>query len=178
MHEEPYGGTWLLHFQCIYSQWIYGRSWLCWRVGHLWAGWSPFRSSQLGNSRNHCKSGMMPAYAKLTSVIQFPEHIYFNATLTVNTTGIQSNVSCSNPRSSEPPVLTSAGGTNLTFSSKSIDGCPGNVTFDPNVRGDLFFTFSGWVSNQVTTYGVTPVLCPGNGSLAVQFQPVMFWYAL
>jgi hypothetical protein len=80
---------------------------------------------------------MMPVYGqkKLTSYNQFPKNPYLNGTLTVNTFGVQSKVNCSNP--SEKPVLTPAGGTNLTLSSKSIDGCAHNLTFDPNVREDL-----------------------------------------
>ncbi|KIM44270.1 hypothetical protein M413DRAFT_443289 [Hebeloma cylindrosporum] len=96
-----------------------------------------------------------------TAEVIFPKNPYLNGTLTVNTFGIQSNVNCSNP--SEKPVLTPAGGTSLILSSKSIDGCAHNLTFDPNVA--------------TLQYGVDPVPCPGKAaSLDVQFQPVMFWY--
>jgi len=95
------------------------------------------------------------------SEFTLPEWLPVNGTFLVNTTGLQSNVNCSNP--SEQPIVTPTEGANFTLSSKSMDGCVHNVTFDSNV----------------TTHGVEPVPCPGNAaSLDVQFQPVMFWYYL
>ncbi|KAF8151744.1 hypothetical protein B0H34DRAFT_138353 [Crassisporium funariophilum] len=96
-----------------------------------------------------------------TAEFVFPTNPYLNGTLSVNTSGIQTAVNCSNP--SEPPTLTPVGPTSLNLTSKSVDGCVHSLTFDPTVS--------------TQQYGVDNVPCPGDAStLDVGLQPVMFWY--
>ncbi|KAF8803177.1 hypothetical protein BYT27DRAFT_7196060 [Phlegmacium glaucopus] len=96
-----------------------------------------------------------------TAVFEIPTNRYLNGSMTVDTSGIQTNVNCSNP--SEPPILTSLGATSYNLSSKSIDGCVHSVSFD----------FTGATEQ----YGVENVTCPGNASaLNSSLRPVMFWF--
>jgi len=88
----------------------------------------------------------------------FPTDPVVNGMMTVNTTGIQTTVNCANP--AENPII-GGGGSNMTITSSSVDGCNQTVNFDPTA------------ANQ--QYGVTNAQCPGN-SEDIRFQPVMFWY--
>ncbi|KAJ7201905.1 hypothetical protein GGX14DRAFT_464200, partial [Mycena pura] len=86
-----------------------------------------------------------------TAQFVFPTDTGLNGSMTVNTTGIRSNANCSNPVMS----LTSG-----VISSRSIDGCTANVTFDPSVSEQQ--------------YGVA-VGCP-DASPDISFAPVVFWF--
>jgi hypothetical protein len=62
------------------------------------------------------------------AAFEMPNNLYLNGSMTIDTSGIQTTVNCSNP--SEPPILTPVGTTSFNLSSKSIDGCVHSVLFD------------------------------------------------
>ncbi|KAF9560606.1 hypothetical protein CPC08DRAFT_689904 [Agrocybe pediades] len=100
-----------------------------------------------------------------TAEVIFPSNPFLNGTLSVTTAGVKTNANCSNP--SETPILTPVAGTatTLNLTSKSIEGCVANTTFDPSVA--------------TLQYGVEAVTsCTGKDipSLEIQFRPVMFWF--
>ncbi|KAJ7262749.1 hypothetical protein B0H12DRAFT_1217525 [Mycena haematopus] len=91
----------------------------------------------------------------------FPTNTGLNGTMLVNTTGIRTNSTCSNPTG--PPLITPVNLTSSIISANSIDGCAGNVTFDPTVSN--------------LQYGVAPVPnCGPHASLNESFWPVVFWF--
>ncbi|KAJ7207916.1 hypothetical protein GGX14DRAFT_454812 [Mycena pura] len=89
----------------------------------------------------------------------FPTNTGLNGSMTVNTTGILSNSNCSNPTA--PPLVNTVNLTSGVISSRSIDGCTANVTFDPSVSDQQ--------------YGVA-VGCGPNASSNVTLAPVVFWF--
>ncbi|KAJ6482096.1 hypothetical protein C8R47DRAFT_1133907 [Mycena vitilis] len=96
-----------------------------------------------------------------TAEFNFPRDKGLNGTMMTNTTGIRTNSNCANP--SAPPVLSVVNTTATLISANSVDGCVGNVTFDPTVS-DL-------------QYGVSPVPnCGPNAGQNVTFLPVVFWF--
>ncbi|KAF9478762.1 hypothetical protein BDN70DRAFT_879571 [Pholiota conissans] len=96
-----------------------------------------------------------------TAEVAFPANAYLNGTMSVTTSGLQTNANCSNP--AEPPTLSSPGGQSVTLTSRSVNDC--TVTLPINTASSL---------NQ---YGVVDVPCPGNAaSLNVTQRPVMFWF--
>ncbi|KAF8808238.1 hypothetical protein BYT27DRAFT_7164285 [Phlegmacium glaucopus] len=96
-----------------------------------------------------------------TAIFEIPTNLYLNGSMTINTSGIQTIVNCSNP--SEPPILTPVGTTSYNLSSKSVDGCVHSVLFDFTVAREQ--------------YGVDNVTCPGNAStLNSSLRPVVFWF--
>ncbi|KAF7361328.1 hypothetical protein MSAN_01165400 [Mycena sanguinolenta] len=91
----------------------------------------------------------------------FPTNTGLNGTMMVNTTGIRTNSTCANP--SGPPTITVVNSTSSIISATSIDGCSGNITFDPTVS--------------TLQYGVLPVPnCGPHASLNESFWPVVFWF--
>ncbi|GLB42726.1 putative protein of unknown function (DUF3433) [Lyophyllum shimeji] len=96
-----------------------------------------------------------------TAEFTFLKNPGLNGTMQVNTTGIQTATNCSNP--AEKPALAQISGNLFSLTSKSIDGCTLNVTYDPTASG--------------VQYGVRDVPCPGNAASAeISLRPVMFWY--
>ncbi|KAF7290645.1 hypothetical protein MIND_01304800 [Mycena indigotica] len=96
-----------------------------------------------------------------TAQFVFPTDTGLNGTMTVNTTGIQTNPNCANPNA--PPLFTRTNTTTALISSTSVDGCVGNVTIDPSVSQ--------------RQYGVSNVPnCGNTGTRNVTFQPVVFWF--
>ncbi|KAJ7207923.1 hypothetical protein GGX14DRAFT_454832 [Mycena pura] len=89
----------------------------------------------------------------------FPTNTGLNGSMTVNTTGIRSISNCSNPAA--PPLVNTVGLTSGVISSRSIDGCTANVTFDPSISDQQ--------------YGVA-VGCGPNASPEITFAPVVFWF--
>ncbi|TFK18109.1 hypothetical protein FA15DRAFT_675549 [Coprinopsis marcescibilis] len=96
-----------------------------------------------------------------TSKFTFPTDPLLNATLTVTTHGLRTNVNCSNPIA--PPTLDFVGTPLVTITSRSINNCIANDTFSLNDGNDQS--------------GVVRVPCPGAAAdLEPQFQPIMFWF--
>ncbi|KAK7028265.1 tubulin beta chain [Favolaschia claudopus] len=96
-----------------------------------------------------------------TAQFIFPRNTGLNGSVTVNTTGIQTNANCSNP-TGPPQISAGPNATSSIITATSIDGCAGNVTFNPTVA-DL-------------QYGVSNVLNCGPNQNNVTFEPVVFWY--
>jgi len=96
-----------------------------------------------------------------TAEFTFFKNPGLNGTMQVNTTGIKTATNCSNP--AEKPILAQLSGNLFSLTSKSVDGCTLNVTYDPTASG--------------IQYGVRDVPCPGNAASAdISLRPVMFWY--
>ncbi|KAJ6589046.1 hypothetical protein B0H19DRAFT_1102703 [Mycena capillaripes] len=96
-----------------------------------------------------------------TAEFVFPNDRGLNGTMTVNTTGIRTNATCSNPTA--PPFISSVDTTTSIITSTSIDGCTGNVTFDPAISDKQ--------------YGVAAVPnCGPNAQQNITFRPVVFWF--
>ncbi|KAJ7485219.1 hypothetical protein B0H11DRAFT_2018547 [Mycena galericulata] len=87
----------------------------------------------------------------------FPTNTGLNGSMTVNTTGIQTNANCSNPTATPIVDLTLG---NIT--STSLSGCTQHIPFTPSVS--------------TQQYGVEPAPCGSSAGLDVTFQPVVFWF--
>ncbi|KAJ7334785.1 hypothetical protein DFH08DRAFT_879385 [Mycena albidolilacea] len=97
-----------------------------------------------------------------TAQFVFPTDTGLNGSMTVNTTGIRSNSNCANP-AAPGAAISVVNATSSIISAKSVDGCTGNVTFDPTVSDQQ--------------YGVSAVpSCGPNAGLSVDFWPVVFWF--
>ncbi|KAH8113035.1 hypothetical protein DFH11DRAFT_1510822 [Phellopilus nigrolimitatus] len=94
-----------------------------------------------------------------TADFKFPTGDYLNGTISVNTTGIRTNATCS-----APTVLNLAtGAPQYVISSTSNAGCPVNVTFNP--------------TNANQQYGVSGVdNCGAHAGGNRTFLPVFFWF--
>ncbi|KAF8131280.1 hypothetical protein K438DRAFT_1999034 [Mycena galopus ATCC 62051] len=90
----------------------------------------------------------------------FPTNQGLNGTMMVNTTGIRTSPNCANPTGNS--IITPVNLTSSIISANSLDGCTGNVTFDPTVSDQQ--------------YGVSAVPnCGPHASLNESFWPVVFW---
>ncbi|KAL0948212.1 hypothetical protein HGRIS_010818 [Hohenbuehelia grisea] len=92
-----------------------------------------------------------------TAEFNFPTISGVNGSMNVNTTGVQTNVTCRNPSTTQ----LNAASTPFVLTATSPEGCSSTVSFDAST-----------VSQQ---YGVAPVQCDG-GQTNITFQPVMFWF--
>ncbi|KAJ3743101.1 hypothetical protein DFH05DRAFT_1286624 [Lentinula detonsa] len=88
---------------------------------------------------------------------EFPNKVYLNGTMTVNTTAIQTTTNCLGPNST--PSLTATNG-GFIINSTSVDGCTQTV--------ELFNTD---LSSQ--QYGVVADSC---STVNITQSPVMFWF--
>ncbi|EIW80264.1 hypothetical protein CONPUDRAFT_144425 [Coniophora puteana RWD-64-598 SS2] len=86
-----------------------------------------------------------------------------NATLTVNTTGVETSVNC---MAATNTTLSSPSSDALSTLTASLDGCsrPTEVTFN-----------SSEASSQYGTVNASACLPPGD-DMPMNFQPVMFWW--
>ncbi|KAH9052759.1 hypothetical protein EDB87DRAFT_1655642 [Lactarius vividus] len=94
-----------------------------------------------------------------TAEFVFPTDTYLNGSMSINTTGIQTNVRCAIPSQIS---VNSSFATNWTVSATSADGCTVNATFNPNDADQQ--------------YGVTNVPNCGANTTDPTFQPVLFWF--
>jgi len=94
-----------------------------------------------------------------TARFEFPTNAFLAGSMSVNTTGILTNATCSIP--SQFSVNTSIA-TNWTVSTTSADGCTVDASFNPNSADQQF--------------GVRNVPNCGSNSTDPTFQPVMFWF--
>lgn len=95
-------------------------------------------------------------------VLQFQTNQYLNGSMAVNTSGVQHNVTCSNP--AQLNLDTNTGTPNYTLTATSTKGCTlGPANFDPNSATAL--------------YGVTPIAnCTEDLQTDPEFMPVFFWF--
>ncbi|TFK63948.1 hypothetical protein BDN72DRAFT_802770 [Pluteus cervinus] len=94
-----------------------------------------------------------------TAQFVFPTITQLNGTMTVNTTGIQTQLDCANGVG----TVAQPSGNLTVVNSKSVAGC--NVTttpFDPSLS--------------TSQYGVKDVACGDAANLDIEFRSVMFWY--
>jgi hypothetical protein len=63
--------------------------------------------------------------------LKFPTDHGLNATMVVNTTGIQTKVNCANPVNTA--LIPNSNNNTFTIESTSVDNCVHQVTFDPRV---------------------------------------------
>lgn len=94
-----------------------------------------------------------------TAEFVFPTDTYLNGSMSINTTGIQTQTNCAIPNQIS---VNSTIATNWTVSAVSADGCTVNASFDPN--------------NADQQYGVTNVPDCGVNTTDPTFQPVFFWF--
>ncbi|KAI5117631.1 hypothetical protein M0805_001274 [Coniferiporia weirii] len=94
-----------------------------------------------------------------TADFQFPDNDYLNGTVSVNTTGIRTNATCTAPTSVTPNTIVL---TNSTISATSDTGCSILVPFDS--------------TNANQQYGVNAVQGCGNTGGNITFLPVFFWF--
>ncbi|VDB84599.1 unnamed protein product [Peniophora sp. CBMAI 1063] len=90
----------------------------------------------------------------------FQTNTYLNGSMAVNTSGVQTNPTCSNPTQ----LSLDTSGTQYTLTATSSKGCTlGPATFDPNSANAL--------------YGVTPIAnCTEDLQTDREFMPVFFWF--
>ncbi|KAK0447415.1 uncharacterized protein EV420DRAFT_1276276 [Desarmillaria tabescens] len=91
-----------------------------------------------------------------TAEFAIPSSNGLNATISVDTTGIQTNPNCENARN------TTFNETTSTIESISISDCAQSVPVNTSMG---------------IQYGVVSLECGSGANLSVEFQPVMFWYA-
>ncbi|KAI9453926.1 hypothetical protein F5148DRAFT_451920 [Russula earlei] len=94
-----------------------------------------------------------------TAEFVFPTNAYLNGTVSINTTGIRTDVHCAIPNQLS---VTPSNSNTTTISATSIDGCPVQVSINPN--------------NAEQQYGVVNVPNCGSNSTDVTFQPVFFYF--
>ncbi|KAI9459252.1 hypothetical protein BJY52DRAFT_1267275 [Lactarius psammicola] len=94
-----------------------------------------------------------------TAEFIFPTDTYLNGSMSINTTGIQTNTNCAIPNQLS---VDSSIATNWTLSAISADGCTVNASFNPNDADQRF--------------GVSNVPDCGVKTTDPTFQPVFFWF--
>ena len=93
---------------------------------------------------------------------QLPENPGLNASLSLPTFGIRTNINCENPISVD---LSTTNSTNYTITATTAAGCVSFVTFNP-----------ASADQQYGSSSVNAVSCGLDPTLQQQFLPVMFWY--
>ncbi|KAG6902393.1 hypothetical protein C0995_000598 [Termitomyces sp. Mi166 len=95
-----------------------------------------------------------------TAQFTLPTDPGLNGTVSVNTTGILTATNCANPAATN---LDTSNPNSFQLTSRSVEGCLVNVTYDSTVSAVQF--------------GVQSVACPDSAAKAnITFQPVMFWF--
>ncbi|KZV65640.1 hypothetical protein PENSPDRAFT_703321 [Peniophora sp. CONT] len=91
----------------------------------------------------------------------FTTNQYLNGSMAVNTSGVQTDVGCSNPAQIN---LNTADANNYSLTASSSQGCNlGPATFNPNSASAL--------------YGAVPVAnCAADSQTDPEFMPVFFWF--
>ncbi|KIY62821.1 hypothetical protein CYLTODRAFT_473525 [Cylindrobasidium torrendii FP15055 ss-10] len=104
----------------------------------------------------------MGGWATAEFVLPEVEEGQVNATVIVHTTGVQTKVNCQNPKAEEL-VQGADGGTYLR--ATRLDGCVVNVRVDADTTN--------------AQYGIVNTNCTDHGEdgVALEVQPVMFWFA-